>query len=164
MNRADRRAQAKAARRAPPRHALERGRGIVAMETTMRQHREADPDKVTTLMIELHSCFDAMKNGTTDTELFDRLGASMNNGLIRAESIAPEAVDVMLGAQRAMNEASAIYERHGRFGFTGTGIQAMADALDLYGQIVAMSTPRQILEAAQEARRRVERQLKELGK
>ena len=80
------------------------------------------------------------------------------------ESIAPEAVDVMLGAQRAMNEASAIYERHGRFGFTGTGIQAMADALDLYGQIVAMSTPRQILEAAQEARRRVESQLKELEK
>ena len=162
MNRAERRAHAKAARRAPPRHALERARGIVAMETTLRQHREADPDKVTNLMIELHSCFDAMKSGTTDTELFDRLGASMNNGLIRAESIAPEAVDVMLGAQRAMNEASAIYERHGRFGFTGAGLQAMADALDLYGQIVAMSTPRQILEAAQEARRRVERQLKEL--
>ena len=162
MNRAERRAQAKATRRAPPRHALERALGIVVMGTTLRQHREADPDKVTTLMIELHSCLDAMKNGTTDTELFDRLGASMNNGLIRAESIAPEAVDVMLGAQRAMNEASAIYERHGRFGFTGTGIQAMADALDLYGQIVSMSTPRQILEAAQEASRRVERQLKEL--
>ena len=164
MNRAERRAQAKAARRAPQRHALERARGIVALETTLRQHREADPSKVTNLMIELHSCFDALKNGTTDVEMFDRLGASMNNGLIRAESIAPEAVEVMLGAQLTMNEASAIYERHGRFGLTGTGIQAMADALDLYGQIVAMSTPRQILEAAQEARRRVERQLKELEK
>ena len=164
MNRAERRAQAKAARRAPQRHALERARGIVALETTLRQHREADPSKVTNLMIELHSCFDALNNGTTDVEMFDRLGASMNNGLIRAESIAPEAVEVMLGAQLAMNEASAIYERHGRFGLTGTGIQAMADALDLYGQIVAMSTPRQILEAAQEARRRVERQLKELEK
>ena len=164
MNRADRRAQAKAARRAPQRYAHDRLRNVTAMEAALRQHREADPSKVTTLMIELHSCFDAMKNGTTDTELFDRLGASMNNGLIRAESIAPEAVDVMLGAQRAMNEAGVIYERHGRFGFTGAGLQAMADALDLYGQIVAMSTPRQILEAAQEARRRVERQLKELEK
>lgn len=153
MNRAERRAASKAGRRGQGRSS----RRVVlnAVDVTVARHQDARPQSVVGLMLELHECFDALKNGSSDDELFDRLASSMNTALIRAESIGQEAVDVILAAHTAMNECRDIYMRHGRFGFTGTGLQAMAEGLELYQQIVSLSTPRQILEAADQAHRRV---------
>ncbi|MBS0414388.1 MAG: hypothetical protein JSR68_08445 [Proteobacteria bacterium] len=159
-NRATRRAQARAERRAPKPAPLRR---VVrnATQLTMARHQDARPEAVTGLLLELHECLDALQRGSADTELFERLACSMNTALVLAERIGAVAVDVMLAAQAAMLDCRARFERLGRFGFTGPGLQAMADALALYRQIVQLSTPRQIIAAADEAHRRVIAQMRE---
>lgn len=156
MNRTERRAAERAARRVPGRRVHERFITTNLVERVIRQHQESTPEAATGLMLELHQCFDSLKNGSDDVDLFDRLASSMNTALVSCERIGQPAVDVVLAAHAAMAECRGIWQRHGRFGFTGPGLVAMVDALALYEDVVRLSTPRQILAAADEARRRVQ--------
>ena len=159
-NRATRRAQARAERRAP-KAAPARRLVLNATQLAVARHQDARPEAVTGLLLELHECLDALQHGSQDGELFERLACSMNTALVLAERIGAVAVDVMLAAQAAMLDCRARFERLGRFGFTGPGLQAMAEALALYRQIVQLSTPRQIIAAADEGHRRVIAQMRE---
>ena len=128
---------------------------------TLQQNQQTKPSQATGLMLELHQCFDALKNGSTDDELFNRLGSSLNTALILAERIDQQVVDVVLEAHQAMYRCRERFDKHGRFGFDGPGITAMVDALDVYDQMVRLSTPKQILSASAEAVKRMHRQIRE---
>lgn len=142
LNRAARRAQARKRRHATARRVV-----VNAAQVTLAAHQEARPQAVIGLMLELHECFDALKCGSTDRSHFDRLAGSLNTALV-------------LAGHDAMHECAAIFERHGKFGFSGAGIGALVDALDVYGQIVRLSTPRQIMDGVHEGHRRVRQQMR----
>ena len=99
------------------------------------------------IMLTLRVAFEKLKTATEDDAQFDRLAAAINVGLIRAEAIDKRAEEVMLAGVQAMMSCACIYERHGRYGFTGPDLLAMNDAMDLYENILRLSTPKQMLDA-----------------
>lgn len=110
---------------------------------------------VTRIMVSVRMSYERLKQGDAPASDFERLAAVLNVGLIRAESIAPEVVDAMKEAIEALLHCHGLHERHGRWGFTGPGIQAMNEALELYEQILAKSSPNQMEAAVRESYRRM---------
>lgn len=113
-------------------------------------------EAITRILIKVHESFDDLKKGGTDCDHFDRMAAMLNVGLVRAESIGKPAEQIFLRAQMALRESDDIYGRHGRFGFTGPGLEAMVDAIALYEQVLTLSTPRQMDDAQKECIRRIQ--------
>lgn len=111
--------------------------------------------EITRILVKVHDAFAQLRNGSADIDLFDRLAAVLNVGLIRSEGIGQAGVDVFKRAQAALMEADAIYGRHKHFGFTGPGLEAMKEAIALYEEILKASTPRQMATAQDECMRRV---------
>jgi hypothetical protein len=111
--------------------------------------------ELTRILIKVQDAFMQLRKGSTDPDIFDRLAAVLNVGLVRAESIGQPAVEVFQAGQRALMECDAIFGRHRKFGFTGPGLLAMQEAVDLYEQILRLSTPLQMAKAQEECMRRV---------
>jgi hypothetical protein len=126
-------------------------------------NREQDPENATDIMNKVRAAFEALKSGTTDCALFDRVAAVFNVGIVRAEAIDPLAEQVMVEAILAMRRCDDIYGRHRKYGFTGPDLMAVNDGLDLYEQILRMSTPRMMVEALEEAARRMIEQAQREG-
>lgn len=162
MNRAERRALARTGRM-PNLHlaeaAIRRVRQADKALATIANHQQTTSQQTTGLMLELYEHFAALKSGDAEPEHFHQLGCSLNTALVRAEGIGQELVDVMQAAHAAMIECAELHQRHGRFGFTGPGMQAVAEALEVYGQIVSLSTPRQMMAAVTEGHRRMQKLL-----
>jgi hypothetical protein len=115
----------------------------------------------TTVVNRVRTAFEALKNGTSDCAHFDRLAACINVGLIRSEAIDPLCEQTMKSAIVAMGNADAIYGRHRKYGFYGPDLEAIADAVDLYEEILRNSTPHQMEDAVQESARRMIEQVKQ---
>lgn len=110
------------------------------------------------VMAKLYSAFGDLKAGSTDDDLFDRLAAAINVGILRAEQIDPACVAPMLGARDALIRCDDIRGRHGRYGFDGPGLLAMAAGLEVYEEMVRNSTPQQMREAMTASLARMRRQ------
>lgn len=95
----------------------------------------------------LHAAFADLRTGSTDDDLFDRLADAVNVGLIRAEQIDELCVVPMLAARDALLRCDDIRGKHGRYGFDGPGLQAMATGLEVYEEILRNSTPLQMTDA-----------------
>ncbi len=126
-----------------------------AVMRTLEMHAAPSQETATDIMVLLRSAFADMQNGTADPDMFDRLAAAFNVGIIRAESIDPLLLQVFLAAKAAMEEADAIWARHHRYGFTGLGRQAVVEALDAYEQLLRLSNPIQMKLALEESARRL---------
>lgn len=164
MNRATRRAIARTGH-APidvaQQTSLRKAQCLMKIATVLELNKPTTDAQCDGLMLELHSCFDALKNGSSDPELFNRLASSLNTALVLAEAIGQEVVDAMLLAHDALQHCAALRDRHGRYGFTGQGIQDVREALDLYSQIVRLSTPLQINAAVDDGHRRALKQMRD---
>lgn len=112
-------------------------------------------DRVQTIMVKIHDAFAHLRSGGTDRDLFDRVAVCMNVGLVRCEAIGPEGVDLFKRAQDALMESARICEKHGKFGFTGPGLETIREAVALYAELLAASSPRQMNEAQNEVIRRI---------
>lgn len=114
--------------------------------------------QATTILLRAREAFDHLKNGGADTDLFDRVGGVLNVGLVRSEEIGgvdSPAVQAFRDAQFALMQCDTAMARHGRYGFTGPGLQAMVDAYSVYEQILRASSQRQMHMAMQECIRRM---------
>lgn len=111
------------------------------------------------IMAKLYSAFGDLKGGSTDDELFDRLAAAINVGIVRAEQIAPACVAPMLAARDALIRSDDIRGRHGCYGFDGPGLLAMAAGLEVYEEMVRKSTPQQMRDAMTLSIQRMNRQM-----
>ncbi|WP_445287666.1 hypothetical protein [Variovorax atrisoli] len=98
-------------------------------------------------MTKLYSAYADLKAGTTDDDMFDRVAAAINVGLIRAEQIDAACVAPMLEARDALIRCDAIRGKHGRYGFDGPGLRAMAAGLEVYEEMLRKSTPLQMRQA-----------------
>lgn len=111
------------------------------------------------IMAKLYSAFGDLKAGSSDDELFDRLAAAVNVGIVRAEQINPACIEPMLAARDALIRCDDIRGRHGRYGFDGPGLLAMAAGLEVYEEMVRNSTPQQMREAMTASIARMRRQV-----
>jgi len=112
-------------------------------------------DRVMTIMVKIHDAFAHLRSGGQDYDLFDRIAVCMNVGLVRSESIGPEGVELFKAAQDALMDAARIREAHGKFGFTGLGLEALKEAVALYEELLALSSPLQMNAAQNEVIRRI---------
>lgn len=122
---------------------------------TIVGNREQPEHNADAIMARVRMAFELLKSGTTDSAHFDRLAGAFNVGLIRAEQIDFRAVEVMQAGSEALVRCDGIWQRHHRYGFTGPDLVLVADALDLYEQILRKSTPYQMVAALEEAARRM---------
>lgn len=111
------------------------------------------------IMTKLYSAFADLKAGSTDDELFDRLSANLNAVMVRAEQIDELCLAPLHAAADALRRCDAIRGRHGRYGFDGPGLQAMAAGLEVCEAITRNSSPKQMFDAFVESLARVRRQL-----
>jgi hypothetical protein len=123
----------------------------------LRYSQPTPPAEVSRIMVLIRLSYEKLKIGSGTGQDYDRVGAAMNVGLIRAESIGQALVDAFLAAGQAMLECSRIHQRHGKFGFTGPHLLTMNAAMDLYEETLAMSSPNQMDAAAQEGADRIRR-------
>ena len=100
------------------------------------------------------SAFRDLIEGSTDPEIFGRLAMAINCALVRSEAIDPLLEQTMQAAVAAMVETMGIFERHGRYGFTGPGLAAVKLGLEAYADIARHSTPVQMQTALNEVMRR----------
>lgn len=111
------------------------------------------------IMTKLFSAFADLKAGSTDDELFDRLSATLNAVMVRAEQIDELCLAPLHAAADALKRCDAIRGRHGRYGFDGPGLQAMAASLEVCEAITRNSSPKQMLDAFVESVARMRRTL-----
>jgi hypothetical protein len=106
--------------------------------------------RVTELMMRVHDAFAHLRGGGDDVDLFDRLYIALYVGKVRSASIGEAGVALFTDALKALIEAEQIKERHGRFGFTGPGLETVREAVALYEELLTLSTPRQMTDAQDE--------------
>lgn len=119
--------------------------------------RPTSPQDVLRVMNIVRVSYEKLKAGHGSADDYDKLAAMVNVGVVRAESIGEALVDAFKDAGEAMLECARIYQRHGKYGFTGPHLLAMNAAVDLYAEILAMSSPNQMHAAALESTRRINR-------
>ena len=94
-------------------------------------------------------------NGSGTTDDFDRVAMAMNICLVRAESIGPDAVEVATRAQDALVTMQQRYLRLHRFGPDADALAHVPIALQLYDELLRMSSPLQLETALAEAYQRI---------
>lgn len=111
-----------------------------------RQYTEAAADAV---MVPVRTALQRMLDGTAEPLHFTRVATAINVAGIRAQQIGqtPEVEAVLAAAGQALTESQGIHERHGRYGMTGPGRQAITAGIDAYEAILRASSPRQMHEA-----------------
>lgn len=127
----------------------------------IEKHREPAAEPVMEIVKRLNECFQHLRNGGTSHERFDTLAAAINVGWIRAEKIDPMAVQTFILAVDAMQACGTRFATHRRYGFGGVELQDMQAAIDLYAQILALSTPAQMNAALMESVDRMIQQARE---
>ena len=110
------------------------------------------------IVVKVRTALERLKTGAAEAKDFDRVGAAFNVALVRAESIDFRAVEVMRAGIDAMEECDSIYQSHRKYGFTGTGLQAVNDAMNLYEDILRLSPPVLMELAVEESARRMLKQ------
>lgn len=121
----------------------------------LQAHQPFPPADADQIMVRINDAFGQVAAGSTDEDLFDRLAAMANVGLIRCEEIGREGEEVFRAAQAALMQADGLRGRHGRPGFTGPGLEDMRAAIAVYDEVLRASTPRQMTLALQECMRRI---------
>lgn len=131
----------------------------VAWAITIAPRKTPTTFKGDDIMTKLYSAFADLKAGSADDDLFDRLASTINVGMVRAEQIDELCLAPLLAARDALIRCDAIRGRHGRYGFDGPGLQAMAAGLEVYEEMVRKSTPQQMHDALAESLACIRRQV-----
>ena len=122
---------------------------------TLAANSEPDPAHAMQITNMVRTSFELLKTGHGTANDFNRLGAALNVALVRAEAIDPLAEETIAAGMAAMHHCDGIWQRHGRYGFTGPDLIALADAVNLYEDILRISKPILMEQAANEAARRM---------
>jgi len=130
-------------------------KNVNTLADTIAANQDQPIENVHRIMVEIRLAFEKLKVGTGTDNDFDKVAAAVNVGMIRAEQIDPAAEETMLRGVQALASCDAIKAKHKRYGFTGPDLISMADALDLYEQILQLSTPRKMMDAVAEMAKRI---------
>lgn len=118
-------------------------------------NQDMPEDHAEHILVKVKAAFELLRTGGGETKHFDRVANAFNVGLVRSEAIDPLAEQTMRAGADAMIRCKGIWQRHGRFGFTGPDLIAVQDALELYEGILRLSKPLEMERAVIEVERRI---------
>jgi hypothetical protein len=104
---------------------------------------------------EVRAAWHHLCHGTGTTEHFDAVATAMNICLVRSESIGDDAVEVAVRAQAAMVAMQQRYHRCARLGPDADALAHVPYGLDLYDQLLQLSSPLQLETALAEVTQRI---------
>jgi hypothetical protein len=126
-----------------------------ALANTIANSQPTAPAEVARIMLMIRLAYEKLKIGNATDFEYDRVGAAVNVGLVRAESIGQPLVDAFKAAGEAMLECARRQKASGKYGFSGPNLLSMNAAMDLYEQLLGLSSPNQMHSAQMEAYRRL---------
>lgn len=100
--------------------------------------------------------FESLRTGHGEEGDFHTLAGAVNVAMVRAEVIDLLAEQTAITARDALMRCLQRHQTTGRWGFDGPALQDIPPALDLYEQLLALSTPQQMQDAMTETIRRME--------
>lgn len=109
------------------------------------------------LNLPVRVAYERMRTGAGTEGDFHSLAAAINVAMIRAEAIDPMAEITAIDARDALQRCLQRYATIGKWGFDGPALQDMPAAIDLYEQLIQLSTPLQMADAMTEAIARMDR-------
>lgn len=171
MNRAERRAQAKSARRQPtsrPRarfkSTAEAYKHMLKPMQLLSDCRPYEADEILGDLINIEESYGRIKTGHGTQKDADRISIAINLTKLRAMDIDHGLADMVEAGQDAMRRCLARYEEHQRLILDGPGMQDVRQALDIHEEVLRHSTPKQMMDAMDTMRRIIFKQLEQSGK
>ena len=139
------------------RHSKHKARRVVtnASHVLLERARPYDPGEMVAEHILTREAFNRLRDGQGTENDFDRVSMMLNIGMIRAESIGFDLVEVMKRGQEAFVRMKDRYLRGLSFGFDADGLRDAPEALDAYESVLDASSPLQMLMAIREAYKRI---------
>jgi len=151
------RAQRRAAQHQKPR--IDRNWRTLAQATVwaqiIDQVRPYDPGEMVENFVQIRCAFERLRTGAGDLVDADLLSTHINLGIIRAEQIDPELVELIGLGQQAMVRMAARHQRGLPLGFDGQGLQDVPTAIEAFEVIAQVSSPMQMQQAITEMYRRI---------
>lgn len=108
------------------------------------------------LNLPVRLAYESLRTGVGSENDFHTLAAAINVTVVRAEAIDPLAEQTAIAARDAVMRCWQRHQATARWGFDGLALQDLPPALDLYDQLLALSTPLQMQQAMTETIRRME--------
>jgi hypothetical protein len=106
-----------------------------------------DYSDATTLANRIRTAYEALKNGSSDIQDYDRVAWALNVAYERAKEIDDRLTQIVGVVGDVLEKARERFDRYGRFGFAGDELQAMNRGMDVYEEILRNSSPRQMHDA-----------------
>lgn len=101
----------------------------------------------TSLALPVRLAFESVKSGQAVRDDFDILAAMANICMVRSEDVDSLCVVTAQRGQEALMRCLRRHEATGRWGFDGLAMQEVEIVIDLYEQLLELSTPQQMKEA-----------------
>jgi len=129
----------------------------IAALRTLGMARTLSKNEQNALSVVYWAALDAMSRGHGDETHFDSLAGAVNLALVLAERAAnnADAIALIQSAQEALMRAQQRSKTLGRYGFDGLGYAAVQAVLDIHDQQLALCTGKEMIDAMDEAIRRM---------
>jgi hypothetical protein len=125
--------------------------------------RPFDEQESAQLSTEARLAWHHLTHGSGTEPHFDTLAQHLNVCRVMAEKVDPLPASIATRAQLAMQAMKERYQRLGIFGADAEALATVPEALDLYDQFLALSTPLQMTQALHTSQRVLVRQRAEAG-
>lgn len=145
LNRAERRAAVN--KRSQARPAFAHATHNSAIHRVMSRIQPYRGEELVALQSPIWSGFEALRTGSAEPADFNDLCAVVHTCLVRSRSINSVCVEICEQAEAAMFRVKDRFDRMQRLAFDGQGMQDVAPVLDLYKQLLSLSTPLQMQQA-----------------
>ena len=127
-----------------------------ALERVIARLQLFTPVELRTLQTPVRVAFESLRTGDGQEADFHTLAAAMNTALVRSESIDPQCVEVCQLAQDALMRVLGRSKRLRKWGLDAAGLQDIPPAIDLFEQILTLSTPLQMQQSMRETMHRMQ--------
>lgn len=111
----------------------------------------------TILTLPVHEALQSVKDGSCSENHWHTLAAVTNICCVMGEKIAPQVVDAAIDAQTAAISILERFKETGKWVATDEEFGSLSVCADVYEQLLALSTPRQMQVAFHETLRRMRR-------
>lgn len=124
------------------------------LRRTIGMAQQFTPEEITQLMLPASVAYESLRTGRGTEDDFDTLAQVVNVALVRCEAIGQPGVELCKDAQSALMDMLARHRRTGRWGLDHNALRDLPPALDLYHQLLQLSTAGQMTAAMREVLQR----------
>ena len=123
---------------------------------TMANHVPFTAAEQAKLNLPVRQALQSLRDGEGNDVHWNTLAAVVNVCLLRGERIAPEVVQLAKDGQAAVLDVLGRFQRTGAWGVTHANLVDLEACIDLHEQLIALSTPQQMLHAMRDTLARMQ--------